>query len=349
MHNIFDYLYWRGDLPLEYHPFNNIDNLILARLSYLPLDGISFDKISIKEAYENIISLNTNPFYSDNDAKLCKILATSKRYKDLIIENYANIIDIEQEEQFAALTIHLPFNTIYISYRGTDNTIIGFKEDFNLAFKTELPSQKEATNYLNNYLNTSNKIILGGHSKGGNLAIYAAMNSKDEIKDKIISIYNNDGPGFLKENIDLQKYQSIAYKINTFIPASSIIGKLLNMDDNYKVVYSNNKYIYQHDIYSWQITKDDLFFINHLNQDSIKTEQILENWLTKMNYEDRKDFINIIYQLIISTNCLTIDELKKQLLLNINIIIKNYLKIDKKNKDIIIKCLYKFITSLVIY
>ena len=199
MPNIFDYMKWR-DLPLKKVEFNEIDNLILSRVSYFPFDELIKDeeKITLKEAYDRYQKINKKKeiiFLQKEDKDLFKILANSVRFSDTFISDYVNKINIEEEKQFSAITIFLQDDKIYVSYRGTDNTVIGWKEDFNMSFSNLVRSQVEAANYLNNIAKKyKNKIIVGGHSKGGNLAIYASVFCKYKYKKRIIKVYNNDGP-----------------------------------------------------------------------------------------------------------------------------------------------------------
>ena len=194
MANIFDYLDWR-DISLEKVEFNEIDNLILARLSYFPLDGSvkENDEITVREAYLKMKEQGTTGrILQAEDIDLFPKLANSERFGNLKLTGFVNKIDPEAEKQFSAVTILLPDNTIYVAYRGTDNTIVGWKEDFNMSFSDLVASQTESVKYLEKIANKypEKKILVGGHSKGGNLAIYASVFCKPEIQDRIIEIYN---------------------------------------------------------------------------------------------------------------------------------------------------------------
>ena len=223
MANVFDYLKWRGDLNLEKSSFNEIDNLILSRFSYFPFDNIikEDEVVTIKELSERFEKTDIN------------MLATK----------YINKIETEQEKQFSAITVLMPDDTIYVSFRGTDNTIVGWKEDFNMSFKSHIASQISANEYLENIAEEfpKKKIRVGGHSKGGNIAIYASAFAKQEAKDRIINVYNNDGPGFCEDVIKTVEYQEIMPKTHTYIPQSSIIGRLMNHKEEYTIVESTKK------------------------------------------------------------------------------------------------------------
>ena len=168
---------------------------------------------------------------------------------------FVNKIEVENEKQFSAITIIMPDNTLYVSFRGTDNTIVGWKEDFNMSFKSHIASQISAKEYLNMIaeLYPNKKIRVGGHSKGGNIAVYSAIFATPQIRDRIINVYNNDGPGFCEDILETQEYQEMINKVHTYIPQSSIIGRLMNHKEKYTIIESTQKGIMQHDLYSWQI------------------------------------------------------------------------------------------------
>lgn len=242
MANIFDYMNWR-DLPLKQVEFNEIDNLILARLSYFPFDGYlnQGEKITVKEAYQRYKEQGTTGrILQQEDIELYPILASSTRFGNMILTSYSNKIDPIQEKQFSAITIEMEDDTLYVAYRGTDNTIVGWKEDLNMSFSELVPAQTDAVAYLENVAKQyqNKKIRVGGHSKGGNLAVYAAAFVNPEVQKKIINVYNNDGPGFCDKVINSESYQNILNKVHTYIPQTSIIGRLLNHQEKTTILKS---------------------------------------------------------------------------------------------------------------
>jgi hypothetical protein len=308
MANIFDYLQWRGDLTFEQSPFNSVDNLILAKLSYLPFEGIvsgtnSKDSITILEASEKFASLAGNlkkeqfssSFFKD-DPHFLHLLGTTKRFGSLMLTHYVNNIDISEEKQFAALTIFGKNIPPYISFRGTDLTLVGWKEDFNMSFLSAIPSQLEAVAYLENIARLFKKYLrVGGHSKGGNLAVYAAAFCKKNIQKRIIEIYNNDGPGFRNEIITQPSFQAIADKIHTFIPQSSIVGMLFEHEEKYTIVESTQKGFMQHDLFSWQVTHDDFIRLDDITSDSKFIDKTMKEWLRSLSPDQRKELVNHLY------------------------------------------------------
>ena len=195
MSNVLDYIDWRGDLSFNQSPFNEIDNLILSRVSYLPFDKIieKDETVTIHDLYKRFekIDKKTIRMLQVEDSDLFPALAKSKRFGDLFIKNFVNNRDLEQEKQFSAITIIIPDGTAYVSYRGTDNSLVGWKEDFNMSFMSSVPAQKDAQKYLNEIAkHVTGSLRVGGHSKGGNLALVASMYANYFVKKKIKKIYN---------------------------------------------------------------------------------------------------------------------------------------------------------------
>lgn len=347
MANILDYIDWRGDLDFNNSPFNEIDSLILSRVSYLPFELIinNSDTFTLKDAYSkfsNIKNLEKKVIWQ-SDINLIEKISNSKRFQDLKISDFINILDIEKEKQFSAITIFLPDDTLYISFRGTDNTLTGWKEDFNMGFTPHVPSQISSVKYLetisSKYLN---KIRLGGHSKGGNLAIYSAIYVSPEIQSRIINIDNHDGPGFNEEIVESKEYLNILNKIHTFVPQSSVVGMLLNHGSPYNVVQSTAKGLMQHDAYSWQLLGTNFIKMKEITNSSKIIDKTLKDWTKDTTPEQREEILNILFELLSSTNSDDVNDLLKNWYRSSMDIIKSYKNISPENKEL----LSKTITSL---
>ncbi len=348
MGNIFDYLLWRGDLDFNNSPFNEIDNLICSRISYFPMESVlkNNESITINDLYKKLIKYK-DKFKKEEDIKLLKLLKESNRYKDLILKDFEYDTNIEEVKQFAAITIELPNNYLYISFRGTDNTFIGWKEDFNMTFRDKVPSQISALNYLNNiHVNIKNKLYVGGHSKGGNLAMFASINANPNIKRKIITIYNNDGPGFLENVTNSDDYKSIEDKIETFIPQTSIIGRLLNSCDEPQVIKSSEVLILQHDLFSWQMEGPKFKHLKNVDNNSDFIKEVMNDWLSKMTKEERENFTDILYNILASTKTTSFKELDKKWFTSMKDMLSTYKNLSTEDKKMVIKIteyLYKSI------
>ena len=295
MGNILDYLDWRGDLTFEQTPFNQVDNLILACFSYLDLDEIADVKngntLSVEELFEIFSGkekdgeVKAESAFLQNTPILLEKMASSERFRKCRAGGYVNEILFRKAQQFSAVTVELPDGTAYISFRGTDDTIVGWKEDFNLCFQENIPSQISALNYVNNY-KTKHKLILGGHSKGANLALYATIHTHNPI----YCTYNHDGPGFLTP------YQTDK-KVFKTIPQSSVIGLLLEETNNYQIIQSDAISILQHDPFTWCVENGDFIYLEQNDQLSKHTQSTLSKWLKSIDINTRKQVIDTIYSI----------------------------------------------------
>lgn len=342
MANIIDYVKWRGDLELRESKFNEIDSLILNRFSYFPLDSIIKENeiVSIKELSERFQEENKGEIEVlwKDDAELFPIMGKSKRFGEMMALEYINKVELEIQKQFSAITVILPDNTIYVSYRGTDNTLIGWKEDFNMSFKSHIASQISAKEYLENIAKKypDKKIRIGGHSKGGNLAVYASIFASAAVKKRIINVYNDDGPGFNEDIINTEEYKKSINKVITYIPQDSIFGRLLNHKEKYTVVQSIEKGVMQHDVYSWQVIGRSFIVLEEVTNESKFIDKTITNWLKNLDLQTREQVIDIVFEIINSTEAKTINDLKLSVMKNAKIILSSYKHIEPENKKMII-------------
>lgn len=347
MANIFDYMDWR-DIELEKVEFNEIDALILARLSYFPLDGLikANEELPLKEVYERYKKFGSvGRILQKEDLDLFPKLAYSKRFGQIKLTNFINKLDPVHEKQFSVTTIILPDKTLYVSYRGTDNTIIGWKEDFNMSFSELVPAQTDSVKYLeqisekyNNY-----KLIIGGHSKGGNLAVYAAAFCNKKVQDRIIDVYNNDGPGFCDKVIQSEEYQNILNRVKTYIPQSSIIGRLLNHEEKTTILKSTQTGIMQHDLYSWQVLGDK-FVKDELTNSSEFVDKTITDWLKAVTPEQRGKFVDTLFEIIYATGAETLTDIGSNKFESAKIILKTYQNIDEESKKMLTKTFNVFLS-----
>ncbi len=341
MANVCDYVRWRGDLTLEQSEFNEIDNLILARFSYFPFDKIIRENeiATIKELSRRFSNQDVTklPILWKDDVELFPLMGNSKRFGGMLATKYINKIDAEQEKQFSAITVLMPNDIIYVSYRGTDNTIVGWKEDFNMSFKSHIASQISAKQYLEEIAKEypSSKIIIGGHSKGGNIAVYAATFASKDVKDRIINVYNNDGPGFCEDVIKTPEYQEILPRVHTYIPQSSIIGRLMNHKEKYTIVESVQKGIMQHDLYSWQVLGKEFVTLKKLTNESEFIDKTIKDWLENVEPEKREQVIDAVFEILNTTEAQTMKELKANWFANAKTILGTYKNIDSDTKEMV--------------
>lgn len=304
MGNIMDYISWRGDLTFAQSPFNEVDNLILACFSYVNLDripavtrqkGIELKKLvkefkklhTIKELEADKSFIRLAPFMMFE-------MSESVRFGNCVIRNYVNEIVTEAEQQFSAVEIVLDDGTSYISFRGTDDTIIGWKEDFNLSTGV-VPAQERAVEYMQRISDKASGMLrVGGHSKGGNLAIYGSVMCKS-VHDKILEIYSNDGPGFSKEFQDSPETAEMMPKIIRIIPEYSIIGTLLEHEKQPIIVASTSRGLLQHDGFSWEVQGPGLVRRDSLNKTALRFIEILHKWIDGMDMEQKRLLIEDLF------------------------------------------------------
>ena len=304
MGNIMDYISWRGDLTFAQSPFNEVDNLILACFSYVNLDripavtrqkGIELKKLvkefkklhTIKELEADKSFIRLAPFMMFE-------MAESVRFGNCVIRNYVNEIVTEAEQQFSAVEIVLDDGTSYISFRGTDDTIIGWKEDFNLSTGV-VPAQERAVEYMQRISDKASGMLrVGGHSKGGNLAIYGSVMCKS-VHDKILEIYSNDGPGFSKEFQESPETAEMMPKIIRIIPEYSIIGTLLEHEKQPIIVASTSRGLLQHDGFSWEVQGPGLVRRDSLNKTALRFIEILHKWIDGMDMEQKRLLIEDLF------------------------------------------------------
>lgn len=339
MSGMLDYLTWRGDLSLEQAEFNNIDALILSCISYIPFDGIVSESVSeqitISEA-TNLFLKRPSTSYVLNlkeDVQILKEAAKSIRFKDMQLSGFIDDINNELTKQFSAIVIDTMDGVHFVAYRGTGQSLIGWKEDFNMSFTTPVPSQETAVKYLEKIAKeVQGNIRLGGHSKGGNLAVYASTFCSKNIQSRITSIYNNDGPGFESGILNREEYRNVSKKIQTFIPESSIVGLLLEHEEDYKIITSNQSGLLQHNIHSWEIIRDDFVYTETLSKRSKRLDKTLREWLTNMSYEQRTQFVEAIFSIFEATNAKTVKELTDNWYENAKILLYSMNHMDESMK-----------------
>ena len=344
MANINEYLDWRGDIPInDEFGINEIDNMIFARFSYLLFDKIELeDEETIESISNKMKNFKNEEFNYNGDKELITKLGKSKRFKDLIVTDYVKNNDIEAERQFSAITIHISKKLMYLSFEGTDGTILGWKEDFNMAFMKNVASQISAKEYLEKIANKykNKKMILGGHSKGGNVAIYAAVTAPQKIQERIVKVVNYDGPGFDEEFIKNIENKEILDKVYTYIPQGSVIGRIMEHGEGYEVVQSIQKGIYQHDIYSWQVLGKQMVKLKETTKSSEVMNDTMKTWLKSTTIEQRRLFFDAIFDIFNSTSASKFSEISISWKTNMPKLYEGYKELsedDKKNITEMIK------------
>ena len=320
MANMMDYIDWRGDLDFSEAPLNEVDNLILSTICYVDFENI------VSSSFNNPILLHTAARkyllrHRGEKAYLGAIVppqiialmakaSKSRRFGSIRVCGYINHISDENQTQFSAITYLLDEKHIFVAYRGTDDTIIGWKENFNMSFMHPVPAQLEALSYLEGVAEERREnIYVGGHSKGGNLAVYAVVKSKSEARDKVICAFNNDGPGFTREFMESIEYESIRQNIRTLIPQSSVVGMLLEHEENYEVIKSSETGILQHDPFSWELLGGSFIHLDTITDESKFIDKTIKDWLSEMSAEDREIFVDNLFESLSNVDAKTLTDL----------------------------------------
>lgn len=344
MANILDYLDWRGDLTLDERPFNEVDNLILAELCFLDFSGIVPEAFSgrgpsLREAAEAYFALHLDTqmglLVPDKIPTLLQKTASSRRFQNMCLDGFVSRIDTQAEVQFSALTLLLDDGTAYIAFRGTDDTIVGWKEDCNLALMSIVPAQAEAAAYLFSAAQAYPALPLrvGGHSKGGNLAVYSAVHSGETVAAQLIAVYNNDGPGFRSSLLETPEHRRIADRILTIVPESSVVGMLLEHEEEYCVVDSDNTGLFQHDGFSWQVLGDRFVHLPSMDFGGRVTEQTLRTMISDMTQPQREAFVDALFEILTCTDAQTLSELKQGGLKTASAMLKKLKELDKPERS----------------
>ena len=299
-------------------PFNELDMLMLTEITYLPFDQIVSDQMSpdctcrLFEAAEKLPQ-DLSMLVTKNRLKLLEKIASSTRFKNIKLMGYVNDIDPDVQKQFAAMIFKIKPETYVLTFRGTDDSIIGWKEDFHMTYMDQVPAQKTAVNYLRKAMDAlPGQFILTGHSKGGNLASYAASQIEPEYQERIQIIYSYDAPGLNHSVITSQGYQTISDKIKRYIPQGSIVGMMLETPKQAQIVKSTAiGGLAQHDTFTWQIAEQTFVLLDNLNPDSLQVDKTLKNWVDSVSDEELKDFFDLFFGLILDAGISSINDLTK--------------------------------------
>ena len=318
MADIFDYLRKRGSVPFEEDPFNEVDNLVLAMLSYTDFDGILddsfnttslniadrkyFEKHSRAEARKSIFHFIRAPLLMDGMLK-------GNRFRETTLTKYVDIINSDKDMQMAAVTFLLSDGSAYVAFRGTDTTVAGWKEDFNMSYMPETAGQLSAVRYLNEVgAEIKGPIRVGGHSKGGNFAVYASAFCDREIQDRILEVYTNDGPGFRSEVMEREAYKRILPRVVSIVPDTSIVGMLLTNNVGHIVVKSKDVGLLQHNALTWMVDQNRF---RHTKQSAFGSfiNRSQKEWLSNLDDKSREMFVNTLFSFFEATGMDTFDEM----------------------------------------
>lgn len=351
--NIVNYIREYGKISFAEMPMNDVDSLILCQLAYLKFDGIVpgveeyRPSVSLREIYEHADyeKLYADERYEKENRELFEAMLQSVRYCQIELNWYINLVEEKREVQFSAVTYILETGELYLAYRGTDETIIGWKEDFNMAFRHPVPGQEYSMRYANE---VSGKlpwpITLGGHSKGGNLAVYAGMYCVPAVRRRIRRIYSMDGPGFHPKVLTADRYERIADKVVKYLPQSSIVGIIFEQNSNFQIIESRTFGPAQHNPYTWLVKgnafvkcRDDIYERRRL------MDETLNEWLLSLEEEQLRTFVDTLYQVISASQAENLIELTADGWKSISAMIGAFREVDAKTTEMIKEVLKSFL------
>ena len=307
MGTILDYLREYGDYSLEEKPFSDVDSLVISQLAYLKFDGIvpgpeekrppvSLQEIAAHADYDHLYA--DERYRRDNTALFMGAL-NGRRFGNLHLWNYVNLIEPERESQFSAVVCGFSGGLTYVVFRGTDENMVGWKEALNLAFSEPVPGQLRSVPYLEQAARTiEGGFFVGGHSKGGNLAVYAAMYCEPAVRERIERIYDHDGPGFRPEVRQQGAWQEIEGRIHKTVPRSSMVGMLLYADIAYRVVESKTIGLAQHNPYTWLVKNGDFRMADEIRPGRRFVDQTLNEWILSLDQEQMHIFVDTLYGVV---------------------------------------------------
>lgn len=350
---VLDYLKRYADSRFSNDPFNDVDALVLSMLSYLSFENIvpgvnEKGKITLEEATRHYFSehpshkddpenigITVSPSMDQELIQMLKMTSKSARYAEIQLSNFVEKTDFPAEQQFAAITYSLPNakpNKV-IAFRGTDRTLIGWKENFELAYMKKVPAQESASAYLDREIRIlSGKVTVCGHSKGGNLAVYAASRLKGIKRSRLSRIVNFDGPGFNFSILPRSSFSNCASKVVNYVPEESIVGVLLDTVGERNVITSSAHHLFQHNPVTWGIERSE-FLSGELSETTKLFEETVEKWLSQLTLERRKAFIDALFDVLGASEGKAVDA--KESLEDISEVIKNISDLDEETRNML--------------
>ena len=346
MRNMLDYARRRLE-RFDERGFCAVDSLVLSWAAYtrLPADdpdlapARGWEGVRLADLYraEHFDAYYAGMWGEEPGLDLLAAVAASPRFRDVRVMGYVDATDPQAEKQFAAMTFRLTEDLSYVAFRGTDASLVGWKEDFNLSFRCPVPSQVAAARYLADVAGRlDGELVVGGHSKGGNLAVYAAASVPADVGGRITRVFSHDGPGFLPEFLSTGEFANVAPRIDKTLPQSSLVGMLLEQQEGFRVVKSNRLLIWQHDPFSWRVDGRDFVYLDDLAPDARYLDAAISAWLSSRTNEERERFIDTLYSVVEASRVRTTRELRADWRRNIPTAARAFADLDPETKGFMV-------------
>lgn len=357
MGTIIDYVKEYGAYTMEEKPLNEVDSLVLSQFSYLKFDGlvpklsehrraVSIGYISRHERRDDLFA---DKRYAEHNYALFTAMCQSRRFGGMRMNYYVNEIDLQEETQFSAITFYLGKACTYVAYRGTDETIVGWKEDFNMAFLAPVPGQLKSVVYMRKTAwRIRGSFYVGGHSKGGNLAVYAAMNVPPRLQKRMLAVYSHDGPGFRPEILESADFERIRSKVHKIVPHSSIVGMLLQSQETHTIVESSSYGFLQHDPFTWVVEQEHFKRVDAIYESRLFMDETLNEWVLGLEEDEIRFFVDTLYQIISTADIDNLIDFTDNWKDNLNALVEAAKEVDDISKQMmkrIVKSLFE-LTSL---
>lgn len=344
---IWDYLRWRGDLLLTQDGFNEVDNLLLCIVSYIDFRRITQLR-SFDPSYAMPIGAVCELLTEEDEQRglspeayipVMRAMAATPRFRDVRMFAFEDSYDEEKVMQFSAVSFLLPDESVFVAYRGTDTTLVGWVEDFNMSFMSAVPAQLRATEYAAEVAERVSRrsLRIGGHSKGGNLAAWAAIHLPEKLQTKrLLAAYNNDGPGFDKSVLESDGFARVAEKLHTFIPESSAVGMLLEHAEDYTIIDSTNRSLMQHEPLSWNVLGNRFMYLGKRSEAAQLGDNVIREWLAGLTREERQEFVETLHEILsLGGKTKTLEDLHSGGLSSGVALLKEYAGADEKKKKML--------------
>lgn len=345
--NIIDYL-GRQTASFDDVPVNDVDSLIFCTISYFYFEEGALGQVHASERLPLPMVLCGIPHEQlfgggwltefDGEGFLAAVLA-SPRFAAVQMGYYVNQISDHIEKQFSAVTFFLPdaAGTVYVAYRGTDNTLAGWKEDFNLGFMDVVPSQRDAAHYLSGIASAcGGPLIVGGHSKGGNLSEFAALTVDDSVYKRLRAVYNHDGPSFMDDPSPRIKKADFKAKLHKTVPESSVFGMMMERRGDYRIIRANSLAFLQHAPLNWVVEGDDFVTVQTLTTDATLFDETMNSWALGYTSEQREKFVDTVFEVLKSTKVETWSQFEANQLANMGKVLAQTVQLEPDMRDMVI-------------
>lgn len=356
MKNIVDYLKQYNDVGFDEMPFNEVDGLILSQFTYFRWDRVvpgllsGSEGISLIEMYQNIDReyVYLKEYYPEDNEALLESMVSGKRYKNMVCNYYSEDTSEDVQMQFAAVTFFPENEAPVVAFRGTDSTLVGWRENFNMSFSRPVAGQRRAAVYLHQVaLRLPGTFRIVGHSKGGNLATFSAMAASQDIKERIKEIISYDGPGFRPEILEEYRYSDIESKVIKLIPEASVVGVILEGDAKIIPIQSDAMTgAFQHNPYKWEVEDKHFIRSQGIKKSSRIMHDSLNQWVMRLDEDQLKVFADTLFKVLTASQASTIPELAANWRTVLPSIFNAATNVDKETRQVTLEIFRAFFEAL---